>query len=202
MISFEQLSCYANGKKLFSNLSFTALPSAIICIAGKNGTGKTSFLRMAARIQRSSTKSKILFGTNLTNIELIKKPFCTYIGHNIGLKSALTVFEHLRYWSLLYNSFEVLEASIHYFNLEHLLEKKCYELSIGNKKKVALSKLLSCQSNLWLLDEADSNLDIENKRLLDNLIISKANNGGIIIMTVHETSSIETSQIINIEDYQ
>ncbi|RYE05923.1 MAG: heme ABC exporter ATP-binding protein CcmA [Rickettsiaceae bacterium] len=201
MISFERLSCYANGTKLFSNLSFTALPSAIVCITGKNGTGKTSFLRMTAQIQKLNTDGRILFGKNAVNIEMMQRPFCTYIGHNLGLKSELTVLDNLEYWSKIHSSSEALNASICYFNLEHLLNKRCYELSIGNKKKVALSKLLSCQSNLWLLDEADSNLDIENKELLDNLIKAKANNGGIIIMTVHGNSNIATSQKINIEDY-
>ena len=61
---------------------------------------------------------------------------------------------------------------------------------------------MSCQTNLWLLDEVDSNLDQENKELLYNLIISKANNGGIIIITSHSPNNIKSAQIINLEDYK
>ena len=69
------------------------------------------------------------------------------------------------------------------------------------QKKVALAKLIACQSNLWLLDEVESNLDQENKELLRNLIIIKANNGGIILITSHANIDIKSAQIINLEQY-
>ena len=85
--------------------------------------------------------------------------------------------------------------------LDSLLDKKIYQLSAGNQKKVALSKLLSCQSDLWLLDEAEVSLDAANKKLLHNLIISKANNGGIILLTTHGDTDIKGSQVLHLEDF-
>ncbi|MFP3012806.1 MAG: ATP-binding cassette domain-containing protein, partial [Rickettsia sp.] len=103
--------------------------------------------------------------------------------------------------STIYDSLEALEASIYYFKLHNILHEKCYKLSAGNQRKVALAKLIACQSNLWLLDEVEANLDQENKELLYNLIILKANNGGVIVATSHSNIDIKTAQIINFKDY-
>ena len=199
MLCFDKLICTIDNKNLFSDLSLCLLPSSILYILGANGSGKTSLLRSTAGIGSSSSGNIYFRGTN---IHELPKPYCTYIGHNLGLKPELSVFENLKSHSSFYNSLEALEASIHYFKLHEVLDKKCYELSSGTQKRVALSKLLSCQSDLWLLDEVETNLDAENKHLLNNLIVSKANNGGIILISSHDAPTIKTSQNLYIEDYK
>ena len=198
MLCFDRLTCTLKDKNLFSDLSLCLLPSSIMYIVGENGSGKTSLLRATAGIGECTSGNISFKGKNISELP---KAYSTYIGHNLGLKQELTVFENLKYYSSFYNSLEALEASIHYFRLQNILYKKCYELSSGTKKKVALSKLLSCQSDLWLLDEVETNLDAENKQLLNNLIISKANNGGIILISTHNAPTIKTSQNLFISDY-
>ncbi len=200
MLSLNRLTYIINNRILFNNLSITFLPSSITYLNGYNGCGKTSLLRIIAGIQRP-TNGHISY-QNHSFLEEVEKPYCTYIGHNLGLKLQLTVLENLKFWAEIYNSLEVLEASIHYFQLQHILDTKCYELSSGNQKKVALSRLLSCQSDLWLLDEVESNLDEQNRALLHNLIITKANNNGIVLLSSHERDIIKSAQFINIEDYK
>ena len=73
-----------------------------------------------------------------------------------------------------------------YFGLQNILSTRCLELSAGNQKKVALARLIACQSKFWLLDEVDSNLDDEAKKKLMHLIISHADNGGIAFLASHD----------------
>ena len=113
----------------------------------------------------------------------------------------MTPLEHLKFWSRLYNSSETIEASIHYFGLQNVLNVTCGKLSIIDRKKLALSKLISCQSDIWLLDEIESDLNEETKYLVQNLIISKANNGGIILISTQCDKAIKTAQTLNMEDY-
>ncbi len=198
MLSFEQLTFNINQKTVFSNISMTFLPSSVIYLTGPNGCGKTSLLRMIANIQNPSTGDIVYRFTDCGNL---KKPYCNYIGHDNALKPQITVLENLRFWSGVYNSLETLESSIYYFRLHDILYEKCYKLSAGNLKKVTLAKLIACQSDLWLLDEVEANLDDENKYLLNNLIISKANSGGIIFITSHSGVDIQTAQILNLANY-
>lgn len=191
VLTIDRLSYVIGEHDLFNSITISFLPSSIVHITGKNGSGKSSLLKIIAGIQKP-TSGTFYFGAS-KNCEYDsfflegqnKLPYCLYIGHKLGLKNELTVIENLRFWSNLYNSSETLDASIYYFGLQKILDKKCYELSAGNQKKVALSKLLSCQSELWLLDEVDTNLDEENKQLLHGLIASKASNEGIIMIASH-----------------
>ncbi|ABV79796.1 Heme exporter protein A [Rickettsia bellii OSU 85-389] len=195
MLSFHQLKFNIYQKQLFDNLSITFLDSAITYIKGANGCGKTSLLRMIAGIMQPSNGN--IFYKNL-NINNIAKPYCTYIGHNLGLKLEMTVFENLKFWSEIYNSVETLDAAIHYFKLYDLLDEKCYTLSSGLQKVVALARLIACQSDLWLLDEVETNLSKENRDLLNNLIVMKANSGGIVLLSSHTKNHIKSAQILQL----
>ena len=201
MLSLNSVCIKIHDLTLIRNFSITFLPSAIVYLKGENGSGKTSLLRSIAGIQNLSL-GNITFGKNNTPIEHIAKPYCTYIGHKTGIKPELSVIENIEFWAKIYNSYESVSAAIFYFKLEKITNTKCYELSAGQRQKVALTRLLACSSRLWLLDEVENNLDSEGKELLNRLIISKADSGGIIIATSHNEPSIKSALIINIGDYQ
>ena len=200
MLSLQSLSFIAQDHKIFQDISLTLFPSSIIYLKGKNGSGKTSFLRMLAGIQKP-TSGDITYGKDSIPINKFDKPFCTYIGHKTGLKQELSVIDNLKYWAQLYNAEELVDAAIIYFQLQEHAYKKCYELSAGNQKKVALAKLITCQSKFWLLDEVDTNLDEANKKLLINLIVSQADSGGIVFISSHHEPEIKTALTINMSDY-
>lgn len=200
MLSLHSLSFITQGQKIFENIAMTLFPSSIVYLKGKNGSGKTSLLRILAGIQKP-TKGIVTYGKKSTPIDKFNKPYCTYIGHKTGFKQELSVIDNLKYWAQIYNSEELVDAAIIYFHLQEHVYKKYYELSAGNQKKVALAKLITCQSNFWLLDEVDTNLDEENKKLLMNLIVSQADSGGIVVISSHNNPEIKTAQIINMSDY-
>lgn len=200
MLSLQSLSFITQDNNVFQDISMTLLPSSIVYLKGKNGSGKTSLLRMIAGIQQP-TNGSITYGKKSIPINKFDKPYCTYIGHRTGLKQELSVIDNLIYWAELYNSKELIDVAIIYFQLQDHAHKKCYELSAGNQKKVALAKLITCQSKLWLLDEVDTNLDEVNKNLLLNLITSQADNGGIVFISSHTEPDIKTALTINMSDY-
>ncbi len=192
MLSLHSIQITVNNITLIKNLSISFLPSSIIHLKGPNGSGKTSLLQVIAGIKLPNNG---VITVNKKNIPIIniKKPYCTYIGHNIGIKYNLTVYENLYFWSLIYNTKELLDATIKYFNLLQIMHSKCYELSAGTIKKIALAQLFICYSDLWLLDEIDSNLDQNNRKLLTNIILTKASNGGIILFSSHNHNSNYTN---------
>ncbi len=202
MLTVNKIAFSTQYGDVFSNIAISFLPSSITYLSGPNGSGKTSFLRMIAGIQKPSS-GEILYSKSQLPLENLTKPYCLYIGHNNAIKPEMSVIENILIWAKLYDCTEAVEAAIHFFNLNSMAYKKCYELSAGNKQKVALSRLLTCRSNIWLLDEADNNLDKENKNLLDKLIISKADSGGIILLTTHDDKPrIKSALHMNMHDYE
>lgn len=184
MLSCYDLSLKINDQVLFQGVSFTCFGGGLLLVRGNNGCGKTSLLRMIAGIQ--SHNGAITFKNGL--IQNLTKPYSLYIGHKTGIRSDLTVMQNLSFWSRLYNSELMLEAAVMYWNLYDILDVECRKLSSGNQKKVALAKLLCCNSDLWLLDEVDTNLDDTNTKLLKNLIHTKMESGGVIIVITHNNS--------------
>lgn len=195
MLSLHQLTFNIEQRNLF-DLNITLLPSAITYIKGANGCGKSSLLRMIAGIMQPSSGNIYYKNSSINNIA---KPYCTYIGHNLGLKLEMTVFENLKFWLEVYNSAETLQAAVHYFKLHNLLDEKCYSLSSGMQKIVAVARLVACQSDLWLLDEVETNLSKENRDLLNNLIAMKANSGGIVLLSSHLENSIKSAQTLQLD---
>lgn len=174
MISLENISYDINGCNLFKNISFTALPGAIIKITGPNGAGKTTFLRMLAGIIQPKNGEIISTSDNVN-----------YIGHNLGIKDDLTAREQLSFWAGFEESEMLIPVALKVTALEDMSDIYTYKLSAGNRQKLAIAKLLISESNFWVLDEIDSALDEANTELLRNLLATKANNGGIIFFSSH-----------------
>lgn len=198
MLICDQVSLSASAQQVFCKASFTLFPNSITYLRGSNGSGKSSLLRMIAGIQKPNSGTISFFGYDINNIE---KPYANYIGHNIGVKDELTVLENIKIWSRLYNSESLISAALHYFGLVDIMDTKAYTLSAGNRQKIALARLLSCESDIWLLDEVDAHLDAQNRALLNNAISSKASNGGIVIITSHAKPEFKGVVDIDMEDF-
>ena len=195
ILTCTNLKLNSEFKEIFGPISLSLLPGSITKLSGKNGSGKTSFLKIIAGLISPNSDSEILI--NNIPIQEIPKPYLTYIAHEPAIYEQMSVIENLEFWANCYNSEILIPSALHYFQLGDIADAKCSELSAGNKQKVALARLICCESKIWLLDEAEVNLDEENKRNLYNLISIKANNGGIIIMTSHNKLPFE--RFIDIE---
>lgn len=195
MLTCNEVTASAADKLLFNKVSISILPGSILYIRGSNGSGKTSFLRILSNIQPADSGSVYWYGEAINDLD----NYCTYIGHKLAIKPELTAIEHLEFWGQIYNSKEAIAASIAYFNLYDILDKPCYFLSAGEKKRVAISRLLISNNDLWILDEVDTNLDEENAALLYRAIISKRENGGVVIIASHrykEHNSLKSQELL------
>lgn len=200
IVTADNITFRALDKTIFSNLGITLLPSSITHLKGDNGSGKTSLLKILCGLQKPHSGS-VKFGKKQYHIEQFQKPFAHYIGHNIAIKDNLTILENIEFFAHLYNSELTILSALQYFGLIDIMHHKAYSLSAGNKQKIALARLMCCHSHFWLLDEVDSHLDEQNNSLLNNMIITKANNGGVIIMTSHNELPFKNKIDLNIEDF-
>ena len=202
MLIFEDLACAYNSKVIFANLSATIQPSSSVLLTGANGSGKTSLLRMVAGLQEPWT-GNIAWGEHETVRDAVMAGDLTvnYLGHDLGVKEELTVLENIYYWAELAGDVKYVRYAIDYFGLKKYARTPCQQLSKGWQKKVALAKFITCEGDLWLLDEPFSNLDNETSEQLAELIKGKCENGGIAIISTHRNISVDFTYKINISDF-
>lgn len=199
MLVFQNFTANLSEKKLFNDISVSLPEGSITYIKGLNGSGKTTMFRCLASLNSNYGGEVKLFGLRL---EDYYKPYCLYIAHKGAMERDLKVIDQLEFWAESYNSTEMIPAAIEFWELESICEKKISTLSEGNAKKVALSRLTCCHADLWLLDEVETNLDESNLKLLHFAMLSKAQSGGIILISSHMKEMLKNTQVIDLKDYK
>lgn len=201
MLTVEGLSLYKNQRKIFSDLGFSLFLGAAIVVTGKNGSGKTSLMKVLSGICQKSGGDITWDGKNIEEMRYDFSADMQYIGHKNFLKPELTVEENLAFYASFYDSNILIATALNFFKITDLRHFKVKDLSAGMKQKVMLSRLMICPATLWILDEPDVNLDKSSKVLLAGLVKSKIENGDMVIMTSHEPELYDFAAILSMDDF-
>jgi heme exporter protein A len=189
----DNLSCERGGRLVFGGLNFIVEGGALAELRGPNGAGKSTLLRLLAGLN-------IPVGGHL-NLEG-GSPDQTlgeqahYIGHADALKPALTVAENLDFWSRFLSSNKATKA-LESFGLQDLADDQASFLSAGQKRRLALSRLIAVERPIWLLDEPTVGLDQKSLSLLVDHMRGHLAHGGIVIAATHADLGIPVSQTID-----
>ncbi|AAZ68740.1 heme ABC exporter ATP-binding protein CcmA [Ehrlichia canis] len=190
MLECKDLACIRNNKCLFSNLNFTTQQNLLTLVIGNNGSGKTSLLRLLAGLIPITHGSVKYNGKNIHNSDTYFASL-TYIGHKNFCNDNLTVLENIQLWANLKNTNELIAATICFFELQLVLDIKYKDLSSGWKRRVALSRLLIYNTNIWIIDEPFVHLDIHIKELILELISTRLKQkNSIVIISDHSKAAI------------
>ena len=184
ILEVKSICLKRNKKLLFKDLSLNLNKSQILILKGSNGVGKSSLLEaIVGMLELSAGEIKINGKRNLQSNNNF-----TYIGHDNSLKEELTVIENLRLWVKLNNqTFEDTEIieKLSFFKINHLSDHLINLLSTGQKRRVALSKLLFSNCKLWILDEPINSLDKDSRNQFNLLIEQQKKRNGSILITTH-----------------
>lgn len=179
-----ELSCIRDDRVLFAGLNFQLQAGQILLLEGKNGSGKTSLLRILCGFREADA------GTIRWNDETINDNSyyadMAYVGHLDGIKKELTVMENLKICLALgipghYSISEALKK-VHLQGYDDVLVQA---LSAGQKRRLSLARLLITHNILWILDEPFTSLDKQGITLIENLMLEHCANGGMIVLTSH-----------------
>jgi heme exporter protein A len=182
----------ARGERLLaSGLSFYVRAGEAVMITGPNGAGKSTFLRMLAGLLPVSHGRISLDGAEADTTVAAR---AHYLGHLNALKPALSVRENLVFWAdMLKDSVAVASpeaalcpaAALAAFGLAHVLDVPGGYLSTGQKRRVALARLLVAHRPLWLLDEPSAGLDAGAQAQLTAVMDRHLETGGMIVAATH-----------------
>lgn len=202
MLIFDELACAYNGKVIFSNLSASIPEGSSVLLTGANGSGKTSLLKIIGGLQQPYA-GNVAWNDyeNVRDAVLHNEINVNFVGHDMAIKEELTVLENVVYWAELAGEPRYIKYALEYFGLKKYARTPCSELSKGWQKKVALARLITGGGDLWLLDEPFSNLDVESRLLVEDLITNMTEAGGIAVVSAHSNISVDFNYKINISDF-
>ena len=192
----ENLACRRSGRRIFSGLSFSLSLGEALMVTGRNGAGKSSLLAMlAGRLKPDAGTIRAADVGEATLSECLH-----VVGHRDGLKSALTAQENLAFASdLLGQPTASPRDALAELGLVHALRLPVGYLSAGQRRRVALARLLVCRRPLWLLDEPTAALDLASQGLLAGLMERHRASGGLVIAATHQSLGLDGARELRIE---
>ena len=195
-ISINSLYCAIDSKVILSDINFSLISGQSVTITGQNGVGKTLLLNTIMGF-KSIFKGKITINKiNLSNDPSNRQEQLGYYGHKASLHTGLHVMEIVEYWKAYYNSNATTSDLIKFWDLPNKTVENCSE---GQRKRIALVRLILMNRNIWILDEPTTNLDFIGKKKFLELHTSHLREGGLSIITSHEPAQFDGSKIINLE---
>ena len=187
------MRCVRGGREIFSRLDFEASGGEALAVTGRNGSGKTSLLRLIAGLLAISGGSVSLEGGDA---ELTLPEQAHYLGHRDALKPALSVIENLAFWrdflgGEAFDSAESLAA----VGLDHASHLPAAYLSAGQRRRLSLARLIAVRRPVWLLDEPTAALDVAGQSLLSALMRDHLGRGGLVVAATHAPLGIEAREL-------
>jgi heme exporter protein A len=175
-------------------LGFELDPGQALLVTGPNGAGKTSLLRVLAGLLRPSAGRITFEGVDREGGVALH-----FVGHLDAVKGALSVEENLAFFcDLLGGKADTINAALARFALDRLAGFPARILSAGQRRRLALARLLVAPRPLWLLDEPTSGLDSEGQEIFLALASAHLANGGLLVAATHARLPFPVSREIGL----
>ena len=189
-LSVENLVCVRGERTIFSGLSFRLRGGDALVLSGRNGAGKSSLLRVLAGLLPPAGGRIAWEGTDVGRDKDAHRAHVRFVGHADAVKPALSVSENLYPWAVLWGgraaAAERIASALDHFGISQLGETPGRWLSAGQRRRVALARLLLAPAPLWLLDEPRTALDTDAAARLDSAVERHRKGGGMVVIALHE----------------
>ncbi|MDQ7050322.1 MAG: cytochrome c biogenesis heme-transporting ATPase CcmA [Enterobacterales bacterium] len=187
-LELKNLTVIRSDLPLFKPVDISLKPSQAIQISGTNGAGKTSLLRCICGLSQRYEGSINWAGQSIENCKPLLYQELLYIGHSLGLKPKLTVEQNLSFYQQLrsnYHRQNIIDA-LEQLEIGAYFDEYVGNLSAGQKRRVALARILVEPVNFWVLDEPMVALDVNGQAWLEKACNSHLAEGGMILLTSHQ----------------
>ncbi|MDC0498307.1 heme ABC exporter ATP-binding protein CcmA [Alphaproteobacteria bacterium] len=201
MLLINNLSFSRNETKIFENLNLSLNNKKIIQIKGRNGSGKTTFLKVILNILEPYNGEIIWKGKNIKKNIFDFYNETTFIMDNNTSTRDLSVEDNINFWrglsSSKFNNEEIFEL-LNKLNIKKYFKTKVMYLSSGESKKLELIRLILEQKKLWVLDEPFNHLDDLSIEILNQTFFDHINNDGMILFASHFNPIINNLETLEI----
>jgi heme exporter protein A len=182
-LEVENLAAARGLRVLFEGLAFRVSAGEALELRGANGSGKSTLLRILAGLTRPHEGRVRYCGALPGDNEEAAQH---YLGHLDAVKPTETALEQARFWARYFaRPHDVADAAIKRVGLANRKSVPGRGLSAGQKRRLALTRLLIEPRPVWLLDEPTAALDTEGRTLVMQLVAEHRASGGMVIAAVH-----------------
>ena len=182
-LSATDLRCQRGGRDVFTALSFSVGAGGALAVTGANGAGKSSLLRLLAGLLPPAG-GRVEFAGGEAELTLGEQAH--YLGHQDALKPSLSVGENLLFWARYLGGDEARTAdALGRMGLGNAAHFPAAYLSAGQRRRLALARLLVVRRPVWLLDEPQAALDAAGSAALVALLREHLAGGGVIVAATH-----------------
>ena len=198
----QGLTCIRGEREIFAGLDFDLSPGGALLLLGPNGSGKSSLLRLMAGLGRPTAGTIAWDGAPIADDAEGHSSRLHYIGHLDAVKPGLTVAENLAIWVRLRGGDDGgILAALRIVGLERLHHLPGRLLSAGQRRRVALARVVASPASLWLLDEPTTALDQESVAAFEGAVARHRDAGGLVVVSTNVDLGISNPAIIRLADY-
>ena len=189
MLEVVNLTCVRGTRRLFKDLNFSAESGELVELHGPNGSGKTSLLRILCGLATPAGGEVRWNGTSIRSLGEEYFGSVAYLAHQNAVKDELTAIENLRISSAVCgNALDKKEAqeTLKRVGLTQQQNLPARALSAGQRRRLAMTRLLTSTARLWILDEVLTSLDDTAMGLSREFIGDHLKKDGIAIVATHQ----------------
>ena len=197
-LKVEGLTCRRGNQLLFKDMSFTVNSGDVLEISGHNGSGKTTLLRLLCGLLVPEQGTLRWRGQPIDKVRPLYHRELAYVGHTDAIKGDLTARENLMVAGALHGGGMDPEQALERVGLAKIRELPGRFLSAGQRRRLALARLLVNRARLWLLDEPFTALDKMAMSTIAALLEEHAAAGGMAVFTSHHTINVTNARTLEI----
>lgn len=196
LLQIRNLACIRDDRVLFEHLSLSLDDGQMLLVEGRNGSGKTSLLRILTGLKLADEGDILWDGESIATLTADYYEQVNYVGHHDGVKRELTCLENLRLVQAMGKPADLdLDDALEQVNLYRYGDTPVSNLSAGQKRRLALARLLVAESKLWILDEPFTSLDKKSMAAFETMFEQHLQQQGMIVMTSHHDIDMSDSNL-------
>jgi len=203
----RDLDCVRGERPVFAGLGFALRPGEALVLVGPNGSGKSSLLRCMAGLLRPAGGELSWDGVAVDEDPEAHRGRLHYVGHQDAVKAPLSVEENLYFWAGLRGTPAAGAARVDAaralagFGIAHLARLPARLLSAGQRRRLALARLLAAPAPLWLLDEPAAALDDTALGLFEAAAAAHRADGGAVVLSAHAGFRLPAAATLSLADF-